>query len=139
MKNKDKVISDGNQKYQDYMDKINNKNNELKKIIAEYKSKQENSRNASLGKTKTNLSTIQNNIDIEDVLLDVQTKNKKLSSSSQCKIINLDPNKRFTLPQSIADRYFTEQTPLENANKNLLPDIFVTINKSIEKETNEKG
>jgi hypothetical protein len=103
------------------------------------KSKQENSRNASLGKTKTNLSTIQNNIDIEDVLLDVQTKNKKLSSSSQCKIINLDPNKRFTLPQSIADRYFTEQTPLENANKNLLPDIFVTINKSIEKEANEKG
>jgi uncharacterized protein YcfL len=71
--------------------------------------------------------------------LDVQTKNKKFSTSSQCKIINLDQNKKFSLPQSIADRYFTEQTPLENANKNLLPDIFVTINKSIEKEANEKG
>lgn len=103
-----------------------------------YKSKLEKSRNTSLGKTTNNLSIIQNNIDIDDVLLDVQTKNKKLSSS-QCKIINLDPNKRFTLPQSIADRYFTEQTPLENGNKNLLPDIFLTINKSIEKDANEKG
>ena len=103
------------------------------------KLKLEKSRNTSLGKTINNISTIQNNIDIDDVLLDVQTKNKKLSSSSQCKIINLDQNKRFTLPQSIADRYFTEQNPLENGNKNLLPDIFVTINKSIEKEANEKG
>jgi uncharacterized protein YcfL len=103
------------------------------------KLKLEKSRNSSLGKTPNNISTIQNNIDIDDVLLYVQTKNKKLSSSSQCKIINLDPNKRFTLPQSIADRYFTEQIPLENGNKNLLPDIFVTINKSIEKEANEKG
>ena len=103
------------------------------------KSKLEKTRNSSLGKTSNNLSTIQNNIDIDDVLLDVQTKNKKFSTSSQCKIINLDQNKKFSLPQSIADRYFTEQTPLENANKNLLPDIFVTINKSIEKEANEKG
>ena len=41
MKNKDKVILDGRQKYQNYSDKINNKNNEFKKIITEYKSKQE--------------------------------------------------------------------------------------------------
>ena len=43
------------------------------------------------------------------------------------------------LPQSIAERYFSEPTSIENENKNLLPDVFESINKSIEKDANKKG
>ena len=40
MKNKDKIIPDGNKKYQEYLDKIFEKNNSIKKNISEYKEKQ---------------------------------------------------------------------------------------------------
>ena len=91
--------------------------------------------------TSNNL-TIQHknqNVDIDDVLLSFQTKDKKLSSSSQCKILDISPNKHLNLPQSIAERYFTDQTPIERETKNFLPDVFLSINKSIEKDANEKG
>ena len=42
MKNKDKVISDGEQKYKEYLNKIEEKNNELIKNVSLYKLKQEN-------------------------------------------------------------------------------------------------
>ena len=45
----------------------------------------------------------------------------------------------MNLPQSIAERYFTDQTPIERETKNFLPDVFLSINKSIEKDANEKG
>ena len=40
LKNKDKVIPDGNKKYQEYLDKIFEKNNSIKKSVIEYKEKQ---------------------------------------------------------------------------------------------------
>ena len=40
MKNKDKIKSDGEAKYKEFLEKIEIKNNELKKTILEYKSKQ---------------------------------------------------------------------------------------------------
>ena len=42
MKNKDKVISDGEEKYKEYLNKIQEKNNELNKNVSLYKLKQEN-------------------------------------------------------------------------------------------------
>ena len=105
------------------------------------KTKLNNSKNNSFHNTSNNL-TIQHknqNVDIDDVLLSFQTKDKKLSSSSQCKILDISPNKHLNLPQSIAERYFTDQTPIERETKNFLPDVFLSINKSIEKDANEKG
>ena len=41
LKNKEKIISDGNTKYKEFLKKIEDKNNELKKKVSEYKSKQQ--------------------------------------------------------------------------------------------------
>ena len=97
------------------------------------------SRSNSFGNTSNNLSIPHKNLEIDDVLLNVQTHNKNFKSLSQCKFINVDANKHLTLPQSIADRYFSEPTSIETEDKNLLPDVFESINKSIEKDVNNKG
>ena len=97
------------------------------------------SRNNSFGNTSNNLSTPHQNLEIDDVLLNVQTHNKKFKSLSQCKFINIEANKHLTIPQSIAERYFSEQSSIETEDKNLLPDVFESINKSIEKDVNNKG
>ena len=103
-------------------------------------SKLKHSRNNSFGnKNASNLSLFHQNLEIDDVLLNVQTKKKNAKSLSQCKFINLETNKHFVLPQSIAERYFSEPSSIENENKNLLPDVFESINKSIEKDANQKG
>ena len=102
-------------------------------------SKLSHSRNNSFGNTSNNLSIHNKNLNIDDVLSNVQSNKKNLKSSSQCKILNLEPNKHLMLPQSIADRYFEDQSSLEIEDKNLLPDVFVSINKSIEKDANTKG
>ena len=97
------------------------------------------SRNNSFGNTSNNLSIQRQNLEIDDVLLNVQTHKKNFKSLSQCKFINVEANKHLTLPQSIADRYFSEPTSIETEDKNLLPDVFESINKSIEKDVNNKG
>jgi hypothetical protein len=102
-------------------------------------SKLSHSRNNSFGNTSNNLSIHNKNLNIDDVLSNVQSNKKNLKSNSQCKILNLEPNKHLMLPQSIADRYFDDQSSLEIEDKNLLPDVFVSINKSIEKDANTKG
>ena len=102
-------------------------------------SKLSHSRNNSFGNTSNNLSIHNKNLNIDDVLSNVQSNKKNLKSTSQCKILNLEPNKHLMLPQSIADRYFEDQSSLEIEDKNLLPDVFVSINKSIEKDANTKG
>jgi hypothetical protein len=64
------------------------------------------SRNHSLRNTINNLS-IHQNLEIEDVLQNVSSrKMNNYKSSSQCKILNIDPNKGLMIPQSMADRYF---------------------------------
>lgn len=103
------------------------------------KSKFNHSRNNSFGSTSNNLSIHHQNIEIDDVLSHVQTQNKNFKSLSQCKFVNIDANKHLTLPQSIAERYFSEPTSIETVDKNLLPDVFESINKSIEKDVNSKG
>ena len=102
-------------------------------------SKLSHSRNNSFGNTSNNLSIHSKNKNIDDVLFSVQSQNKNTKSSSQCKILNIDPNKHLMLPQSIVERYFDDQSSLETEDKNLLPDVFVSINKSIEKDANTKG
>ena len=89
------------------------------------------SRNNSFKNTSNNLSIQRQNLEIDDVLLNVQTHKKNFKSLSQCKFINVEANKHLTLPQSIADRYFSEPTSIETEDKNLLPDVFESINKSI--------
>ena len=101
--------------------------------------KQKYSRNNSFQNTSNNLSIPHHNLEIDDVLLNVQTHNKNFKSLSQCKFINIEANKHLTIPQSIAERYFSEPSSLETEDKNLLPDVFESINKSIEKDVNNKG
>ncbi len=103
------------------------------------KSKLSHSRNNSFGNTSNNISVHHPNLEIDDVLLNVQSHKNSLKSPSECKILNIDPNKHLSLPQSIVERYFADQTPLETEDKNLLPDVFVSINKSIENDANKKG
>ena len=104
------------------------------------KSKLIQSRNNSFGnKNIKNLSLYHKNLEIDDVLLNVQTNKKNFKSLSQFKIINLEANKHIMLPQSIAERYFSDPSSLETENKNLLPDVFESINKTIEKDANKKG
>ena len=88
---------------------------------------------------KTLMLMNRKNLNIDDVLSNVQSTKKNLKSSTQCKILNIDPNKHLMLPQSIAERYFEDQSSLGGEDKNLLPDVFVSINKSIERDANKKG
>ena len=102
-------------------------------------SKLSHSRNNSVGSSSNNLSIHNKNKNIDDVLSSVQSQKKNIKSSSQCKILNIEPNKHLMLPQSIVERYFDDPSSIETEDKNLLPDVFVSINKSIEKDANRKG
>ena len=80
------------------------------------------------------------NLEIDDALLEFNSP--KTKSKSLCKILNIDPNKHINMPQSIAERYFSTQINsinTDNEEKNILPDILISINKLIEKDASEKG
>jgi hypothetical protein len=114
--------------------------NPLANKIFRNRSKKNHSRNNSFGSTTNNISSVHHsNLEIEDVLSNVKSNKKNLKTSTECKILDIDPNKNLSLPQSIAERYFTDHNTLENEDKNLLPDVFVSINKSIEHDANTKG
>ena len=114
--------------------------NPLAKKIFRNRSKKNHSRNNSFGSATNNISSVHHsNLEIEDVLSNVKSNKKNLKTSTECKILDIDPNKNLSLPQSIAERYFTDHNTLENEDKNLLPDVFVSINKSIEHDANTKG
>ena len=113
--------------------------NPLTAKIFRKKEKKNHSRNNSFGSTSNNLSVHHPNLEIDEVLSNVQSSKKNFKTSPECKILNIDPNKHLALPQSIADRYFTDNNKIENTDKNLLPDVFVSINKSIEHDANTKG
>ena len=78
-------------------------------------------------------------MELDDVLSDFNSSRGNLKPF--CKVLNLDPNKNLNMPQSIAERYFTTQTNSvnEHEEKNLLPDVLISINKSIEKDANKMG
>ena len=114
--------------------------NPLAKKIFRNRSKKNHSRNNSCGSATNNISSVHHsNLEIEDVLSNVKSNKKNVKTSTECKILDIDPNKNLSLPQSIAERYFTDHNTLENEDKNLLPDVFVSINKSIEHDANTKG
>ena len=80
------------------------------------------------------------NIEIDEVFSDFNSS--KGNSKNYCKVLNLDPNKNLNMPQSIAERYFTTQINSfnnDNEDKNILPDVLISINKSIEKDANKMG
>ena len=80
------------------------------------------------------------NLKIDDVLSDFSSPTS--NSKSLCKILNIDPNKRLNMPQSISERYFSTQVNsmnLDNEEKNILPDVLISINKSIEKDASKMG
>ena len=79
------------------------------------------------------------NVEIDEVASDINSF--RGNSKPFCKVLNLDPNKNLNMPQSIAERYFTTQTNSvnEHEEKNLLPDVLISINKSIEKDANKMG
>ena len=79
-------------------------------------------------------------LEIDDVLSEFSSPRNK--SKSLCKILNINPNKRLNMPQSIAERYFSTQIDsnnLGNDDKNILPDVLISINKSIEKDASKMG
>ena len=80
------------------------------------------------------------NMELDDVLSDFNSSRGNLKPF--CKVLNLDPNKNLNMPQSIAERYFTTQinsSDKDNEEKNILPDVLISINKSIEKDANKMG
>ena len=80
------------------------------------------------------------NMEIDYVLSDFNSP--KSRTKSLCKILNLEPNKHLNMPQSIAERYFSTQInsdSTDNEEKNILPDVLISINKSIEKEASKMG
>ena len=98
-------------------------------------------RSNSFGQNSTNNFNTSNNhntIDVDD-LLNTMRDNEKNPNSP--KIVNLNLNQKINMPQSIAEKYMTKDRYQkdESENKNLLPDVFVSINKAIEKEASQKG
>ena len=125
-----KLISYSTRKYQErksYLDENNNNRTIQNKSFGP---------NSSFNTTKINNSNIYNSIDIDDVLTDI----KDNPQNSQ-NITNLNITQKFNLPPSITYKYLNENETInkENDNKNLLPNVFDSINKKIEKEANQKG
>ena len=125
-----KLISYSTRKYQErksYLDENNNNRTIQNKSFGP---------NSSFNTTKINNSNLYNSIDIDDVLTDI----KDNPQNSQ-NITNLNITQKFNLPPSIIYKYLNENETInkENDNKNLLPNVFDSINKKIEKEANQKG
>lgn len=81
------------------------------------------------------------NLEIDDVLSEINSPQMN-NSKSVCKMLTIDPNKNLNMPQSVADKYFSTQFDSmnnENEDKNILPDVLISINKSIEKDASKKG
>ena len=81
------------------------------------------------------------NLEIDDVLSEINSP-KMNNSKSVCKMLTIDPNKNLNMPQSVADKYFSTQFDSmnnDNEDKNILPDVLISINKSIEKDASKKG
>ena len=79
-------------------------------------------------------------LEIDDVLTSFNSSNN--NSKSLCKILNIEPNKNLNMPQSLAERYFSTQTnsmSMSSDEKNILPDVLISINKSIEKDASKLG
>jgi len=79
-------------------------------------------------------------LEIDDVLTSFNSSNN--NSKSLCKILNIEPNKNLNMPQSVAERYFSTQTnsmSMSSDEKNILPDVLISINKSIEKDASKLG
>jgi hypothetical protein len=81
------------------------------------------------------------NIEIDDVLSEINSPQMN-NSKSVCKMLTIDPNKNLNMPQSVADKYFSTQFDSmnnDNEDKNILPDVLISINKSIEKDASKRG
>ena len=97
----------------------------------------------SYGKSAKNIFSPQKmikNLQIDDVLSGLNSPRSE--SKSLCKVLNIDPNKNLNLPQSIAERYFSTEMNSMNVDKeekNILPDVLISINKSIEKDASKMG
>ena len=81
------------------------------------------------------------NLEIDDVLSEINSPQMN-NSKSVCKMLTIDPNKNLNMPQSVADKYFSTQFDSmnnDNEDKNILPDVLISINKSIEKDASKKG
>ena len=112
MKNKDKVISDGNQKYQDHMDKINNNNNELKKIIAEYKSKQENVIKQLDELKNTNIDNEENKKD--EIPIKEEKKEEQKNNEKNNIIVDSDKKEKEEIKTMKSEEYYEKDEKSEN-------------------------
>ena len=102
----------------------------------------ENKKNAIGNSTKNIFSPKKKvkNLEIDDVFSEINSSGNK--SKSLCKFLKIDPNKHLNMPQSIAERYFSTQydsNNIANDDKNILPDVLISINKSIEKDASKMG
>ena len=79
-------------------------------------------------------------LEIDDVLTSFDSS--KNNSKSLCKILNIDPNKNLNMPQSVTEKYFSTQAnskSMNNDEKNILSNVLISINKSIEKDASKLG
>ena len=120
--------------------KNRNKSNQFKK----------NTNNSFDNKNITSFNSIStsnnNNNDVDTILSNLKDKNKDISN---CQVIQLATPKKLNMPSLMAEKYMKEEKKKnkttdnsfnnEKNNQNLLPDVFVSINKVIEDEAKDKG
>ena len=95
-------------------------------------------------KSSYNTNSPFNKEDIDEVLSNMKSK---INEPQNFKEIKLSNPKKLNMPALMEERYMKEDqkknkinsSSFDENNKNLLPDVFVTINKTIEKEANQKG
>jgi len=97
------------------------------------------SRNNSYKNNSRILTIGSQNSDIDDVLSDIKSLKNNFQSNTKYKFLNINPNKHLVMPQSISEKYFSMQNMTETEDKNILSDVFISINKSIENDANKKG
>ena len=128
-------------KYKNMLSYSTDKYRISKKLLKQTSTQKKLDRSNSFGHNSSinfNSSNNHNTIDIDDLLVNMRDKDKNANSP---KVINLNLHQKLNMPQSIAEKYMTgdQLHKEESENKNLLPDVFVSINKAIEREANEKG
>ena len=103
-----------------------------------------NSFDNKLARSSYNNNATFNKEDIDDVLINMKNQN---TEPSNFKVVKLSNTKKLNMPSLMAEKYMKEGNSNNNKvnnsfdenKKNLLPDVFVSINKNIEREANEKG
>ena len=149
LKNKDKVIPDGNKKYQEYLDKIFEKNNSIKKSVIEYKEKQKsvikkldelNNDKKEENKPKENVDNKPKEIKEENKSKEKENNNDKKKEETKKKKENKKTNKKKEMRFEISfdDDEDNEKSDNDSNKSDEDEDNKSNESKESEKETSVK-